>query len=135
MLDCTLCSCNNPNPPLTDIVCFGVSLMILKCIYLEEFSTSYKECFVVFFNNVSIRERFPYLIRNVSFSLPTDVRSHNPSPCGLASSLTHNSISGSYIICNSSNPLLTDIVCFGPLRIAVSLTILKPVHGVVSTPL
>ena len=43
---------------------------------------------------------------------------------------------GSDIICNNPSPPLADIVRFDPLRIAVSLTVLKHVYlGEVSTPL
>ena len=45
---------------------------------------------------------------------------------GPASSLAHRS--GSDIICNSSIPLLVDIVRFSPLRIAASLTVLIRVY-------
>jgi len=44
---------------------------------------------------------------------------------GPASSLAHCPVSGSDTICNSSSPLLTDIVRFGSLRIAISLTVLR----------
>ena len=39
--------------------------------------------------------------------------------------MTHRSVSGSDIICNSSSSSLANIVRFGSLRIIVSLTILK----------
>ena len=48
--------------------------------------------------------------------------------------LTIHSVSGSNIIYNSISTLLVDIVRFGPLRIVVSLTILKRVcYGEIST--
>ena len=72
---------------------------------------------------------FHTLIRNVSFPSPTDVGSHNPPPLGgLASSLTHRPVSGFNTICNSPNPPLANVVRFDPLRIAVSLTVLKRIY-------
>ena len=54
---------------------------------------------------------------------------------GPTSSLTHCPVSGSDTICNNPSPLLAYIVCFGPLRIAVSLTVSKCVYWrKVSTP-
>lgn len=64
-------------------------------------------------------------IKNASFSSPTDVGSHNPPPWGPASLLAHRSVSGSDAICNSLSSPLAGIIYFGPLRIAVSLTVLK----------
>ena len=66
-------------------------------------------------------------IKNASFSSPTDVGSHNPPPWGPASLLAHRSVSGSDAICNSLSSPLAGIIYFGPLRIAVSLTVLKSV--------
>ena len=43
------------------------------------------------------------------------------------SSRAHRPVSGSGTICNSQSPPLADIVYFGPLRIAVNLTVLKRV--------
>ena len=40
-------------------------------------------------------------------------------------SLVHRSVSISYTICNSLSPPLIDIVCFGSLRVVISLTVLK----------
>ena len=51
-------------------------------------------------------------------------------PWGPASSLAHRPVSDSDTICKSQNPPLADIVRFGPLHIAVSLTILKHVYKV-----
>ena len=70
---------------------------------------------------------FHTLIRNVSF---------HPPPWGLVSSLAYHSVSDFDTICNRPSSLLADIVRFGPVRIVVSLTVLKHVyHGDVSTPL
>ena len=71
----------------------------------ERFSHSYKKCFV----------------------LPS-VESHNPPARSPVSMLIHRLVSSSDIICNRSSPPLADIVCFGPLRIVVSLTVLKRVY-------
>ena len=78
----------------------------------------------------------------------TNVGSHNPpsqpmwdltihlhNQCGTihpslgcqTSSLAHHSVSSSNTICNSLSSPLADIIRFGPLRIVVSLTILKRV--------
>ena len=64
-------------------------------------------------------------IKNTSFSSPTDVGSNNPPPWGPASLLVHRSVSGSNAICNSLRSPLAGIINFGPLRIVVSLTVLK----------
>ena len=64
-------------------------------------------------------------IKNASFSSPTDVGSHNPPPWGPTSLLAHRSVSGSDAICNSLSSPLAWIIYFGPLCIAVSLTVLK----------
>ena len=64
-------------------------------------------------------------IKNASFSSPTNVGSHNPPPWGPASLLAHRSVSGSNAICNSLSSPLAGIIYFGPLRIAVSFTVLK----------
>ena len=58
-------------------------------------------------------------------SSPTNVGSHNPPPWGPASLLAHRSVSGSNAICNSLSSPLAGIIYFGPLRIAISLTVLK----------
>ena len=49
------------------------------------------------------------------------------TPWGPASLLAHRSVSGSDAICNSLSSPLAGIIYFGPLRIAVSLTVLKSV--------
>ena len=49
---------------------------------------------------------------------------------GPISSLTHRSVSRSDTICNNQSSLLTNIVHFDPLRILVSLTILKCVCSI-----
>ena len=55
---------------------------------------------------------------------------------GPVSSLAHHSMSSSDTICNSSSPLLVDIICFSLLLIVSSLTVLKCVYlGEDSTPL
>ena len=59
-------NCNSPNPPLIDIVVFGLFLM--------SSSQSFKTCM--------LGRGFHTLIRNVSFPSPTDVGSHNPPPLG-----------------------------------------------------
>ena len=70
---------------------------------------------------------FHTLIKNALFPSLTDVRSHNPTPWGPVSLLAHHPMPGSDTICNSSSPLLVDIVCFGPLRITINLMVLKRV--------
>ena len=70
---------------------------------------------------------FHTLINNVLFPSPTNVGSHNLPSWGPASSLAHRPVSSSDTICNSPIPLLTDIVRFCLLRIAVSLMVLKHV--------
>ena len=75
---------------------------------------------------VLLERGFHALIRNVLFSSPTDMGSHNLHPLGgPMSSLAHRSVSRSSTICNNSSPPLTDIVRFGPLRIVISLTIIN----------
>ena len=71
---------------------------------------------------------FHTLIRNVSFPSPTDLGSHNlPS---LGSTVLNGTlpVCGSNTNCNSLSSPLADIVRFGLLRIAVSLTVLKRVY-------
>ena len=66
---------------------------------------------------------FHTFIRGASFPSQTDVGSHNPPPLGdPVFSLAHRPVSGSDTICKSPSPPLTDIVCFDPLRITISLT-------------
>ena len=94
--------CNGPSPPLADIVLFGLPLKV--------------------FNTRLLGRGFHTLIQGVSFSSPTDVRSHNPPPFkfqrprwhsmwnpehihplwGPASLLAHE-VFGSETICNSSH--------------------------------
>ena len=79
------------------------------------------------------------------FLFPIDVRTPpNPPPSGLsvladtlphvhplrgsASSMAHSPVSGFDIICNSSNPLLANIVLFGLSRSGFSLKFLKRVY-------
>ena len=95
--------CNSPNPPLANIVNLTVLKMQLRGTSLHT------------------------LIRNVSFPSLTDVRSHNPPPWGPASLLARHSVTVSDIICKSPSLLLEDIVHFGSLRIAISLTVVKRV--------
>ena len=107
--------CNGPSPPLADIVLFGLFLSSLRLLW----------------------RGFHTLIKNASFSSPTDVGSHNlplfdaqrprwhsfPSPINVgppihalsnpASLMAHRSVSGSDTICNNPSPPLGDIVLFG----------------------
>ena len=105
--------CNNPNPPLTNIVRFGLLYIAANrhgfknAFTRKRCSHPYKECFVPLSNRCGISQ-FTFF-------------------GGLAFSLAHRSISGFDTICNSPNPPLVDIVRFSPLRIAVSLTVLKHV--------
>jgi len=102
--------CNNSSPQLVNIVRFGplrnaVSFTVLKRPLLGR--------------------GFHTLLRNISFSFPTNVRSHNLIPLGdPTSSLSHYSVSSSNTICNNPSPPLTYIVRFSPLRIVINLTVL-----------
>ena len=95
----------------------------------ERFPHFSKECFVPHSNQYRISQSahkgFHTLIKNASFLSPTDVRSHNSPPWRLSFSLAHCLVSGFDTICNSPSPSIVDIVRFGPLRIAVNLTVLK----------
>ena len=102
--------CNNLIPLLTNIVRFGllriaVSLMVL---------------------NVSTRERFPHPYNNCFVSLSNRCGISPSTPLGSPTSLlAHCLMSNSDIIYNSLSPTLTDNVCFGPLCIVISLTVLN----------
>ena len=74
----------------------------------ERFLHPYKECFVPLSNRCGISQST--LLR------------------GPASSLAHRPVFGSDTICNSPSIPQTDIVRFGPLRIAVNLMILQHVY-------
>ena len=87
-----------------------------------------------------------YTFIKVSFSFPTNVGSHNPPPFRAQSPradthsfprlIVHHPVYGFGIICNSPISQLADIVCFGPLRITVNLTVLKHVcYREIFTPL
>ena len=103
--------CNSLNPPLADIVCFSPLRIVVS---------------LTVFKTRLLGRSFHTIIRNALFPSLIDVGSHNPPPFeGLASSLAHCPLFGSDTICNSSNPPLADIVCFGPLRIVVSLSVFK----------
>ena len=100
---------NRPSSPHADIVCFGLlrivfSLTVLKWVYYERFSHTYKECFVS-----PLQTMWDLTIQ----------------PLGDSTS----SLAYCYdTICNRSNPLLADIIHFDPLHIVVSLTILKRIY-------
>ena len=100
--------CNSLNPSLTDIVYFCPLRIVVSL-------TVFKTCL--------LERGFHTLIRNALFPSQIDVGSHNPSPLG-ASLLAGTPLSV-YAICNSPNPPVTDIVCFGQLRIVVNLTVFK----------
>ena len=103
---------NSPSLPLVDIVRFdpiryrhpshGFKTRLLG----RGFHT--KECFVPLPNEGKISQ-------STLFRGPT-------------SSLTHRPMSGSDIIYNNPSPPLVVIVLFGPLCIAISLTVLKRVY-------
>ena len=52
------------------------------------------------FKKILLERGFHILITNASFLSPIDVRSHNPPPLELVSSLAHCLLSNSYTICN-----------------------------------
>ena len=106
--------CNSPSPPLANIILFGIPLKVFR---------------------TRLQGRgFHTLIKNVSFSSPNDVRSHNPTSSGprvLADThsplqsmwdLTIHPLSGPSVLagtppsvwhCNSSSPLLVNFFLFG----------------------
>ena len=66
------------------------------------------ECFIPLYNRGEISQSIPFR--------------------GSASLLAHHLMSGPNTICNSPGSPLVDIVCFGPLRITISLTFLQDVY-------
>ena len=121
--------CKNPTPPLCfDPLRIVVSLVVLNVSIRERFLHSYKECFVHLSNRCAISQSTSLPLLGPTFSLAhrrmsdsLTIRLH----WGQASLLAHRLVSSSDIICNGSSPPLTNIVCFGPLRIVVSLMILN----------
>ena len=102
--------CNSSGPSLVDIVQFDLSCIVVS--------------FTVFKTRLPGRG-FHTLIRNVLFPSSIYVGSHNPPPWGPTLSLRHHLMSISNIICNSSRPLLVDLVRFGPSCIVINFTVFK----------
>ena len=74
-------------------------------------------------------KRFLDPCKKCFISSPIGVGSHNATLFGgQVSSLAHCLMTSSKIICNCKGPLLVDIVRFDPLRITISLTVLKRVY-------
>ena len=74
----------------------------------RRFRHPYKECFVLLPNQCRISQSTPFGTSVLTGTLP------NIHPLqGLAPLLAHHLVSGSDTICNSSSPLLADIVFFG----------------------
>ena len=118
--------CNSLSSPLVDIVRFTSLHIVVSLMVLRGFHTLIRNALFSTPTNVGSHNPPPFEAqcpRWHSFLTPIDVGSHNPPPWTAVSSLAYRLVSGSNTICNSSSSLLVDIVCFGPLRMPVSLTV------------
>ena len=94
--------CNDPDPPLADIILFGLSLSGFKtCVLGEGFVLLPNQCGTS--QSTSLQGPASLLAHRL-VSTPLRVTARRP---------THRLVTGSDTICNDPNPPLADIVLFG----------------------